>query len=301
MSSRPVENRARGIALRVGAVSTFAAMMAALKYATVHGAGPVEVLFFRNLFSLPTIIAWVAVSGGLAAVRTRRPSAHLTRSGLGLGVMFCTFFALSKLPLAEATVISFSAPLFATMLSALVLHETVLWHRWTAIAIGFIGVLIAVDPGGSTLPPLGVAVALLAALGTAVVVITLRQIGETESATATVFWFNIAGVIVTAIPMPFVARAHEADVWLALVLAGAFGGVAQIMMTAAVRYAPVSVLAPFDYLQLVWATLWGIVLFGIAPTANGAVGGVLIAAAGCYVVWRERRQRRIVVPAGNEL
>ncbi|WP_097092515.1 DMT family transporter [Novosphingobium sp. Chol11] len=296
-----MENRARGIGLRVGAVSTFAAMMAALKYATVHGAGPVEVLFFRNLFALPTIIAWVAVSGGLAAVRTRRPSAHLTRSALGLCVMFCTFLALSKLPLAEATVISFSAPLFATMLSALILREKVFWHRWTAIVLGFVGVLVAVNPVGSTLPLMGVIIALIAALGTALVVITLRQIGETESATATVFWFNVASVVVTLIPMPFVYNSHSGDVWLALMIGGIFGGVAQIMMTAAVRFAPVSVLAPFDYLQLVWATLWGVVLFEVAPTINGAVGGVLIAGAGCYVVWRERRQRKITVTAGNEL
>jgi len=276
-------------------------MMAALKYASVHGTSPLEILFYRNLFALPTIIGWVAVSGGLAAVRTRRISAHVTRSALGLCVMFCTFLALSKLPLAEATVISFSAPLFATMLSALVLGEKVLWHRWTAIVVGFAGVLIAVDPSGSMLPVFGVAIALVAALGTAVVVITLRQIGATESATATVFWFNIACVLVTMIPMPFVHRPHDGNVWLALVVAGLCGGTAQIMITAAVRYAPVSVLAPLDYLQLAWATLWGMVLFGIAPTINAALGGVLIAAAGCYVVWRERRHRQIVVPAANKV
>lgn len=300
-SGRPTEHRARGIGLRIGAVSTFAAMMAALKYATTHGAGPVEVLFYRNLFALPTILAWVMMDGGFAAVRTARPGAHITRSALGLCVMFCTFAALSMLPLAEATVISFTAPLFATIFSALVLGEKVLWHRWTAIAVGFLGVLIAIRPGGLTLPPLGVGIGLTAALGTAVVVITLRQIGKTESATATVFWFNLACVLVTALPMPFVYHEHAPDIWLALVLGGLMGGAAQIMMTAAVRYAPVSVLAPFDYLQLAWAILWAFVLFGTLPTVEAVLGGALIAAAGCYVFWRERRARPAVIATASDL
>jgi drug/metabolite transporter (DMT)-like permease len=298
-ATRPVEDRARGIALRVGAVSTFATMMAVLKYASAHGTGSMEILFFRNLFALPTIVAWVLAGGGLAAVRIRRPGAHATRSALGLGVMFCTFLALSKLPLAEATVLSFSAPLFATLLSALLLGERVAPHRWMAIAVGFGGVLIAADPGGSALPPLGVAVGLLAALGTALVVITLRQIGETESATATVFWFNIACLAITALPMPLVLRPHGPAVWLALGAGGVLGGIAQVLTTAAVRYAPVSVLAPFDYLQLAWATVWGLVLFGVPPTIHGALGGVLIVAAGGSVIWRERG-RRTTVPATED-
>lgn len=299
--ARPIEQRGRGIALRIGGISAFGAMMAALKYATSHGAGPVEILFYRNLFSLPTIVASVMLAGGLAAVKTRRPAAHAIRSILGLAVMFCTFAALSKLPLAEATIISFSAPLFATMLSALVLRERVMWHRWGAIALGFLGVLIVVQPGNASLPVLGVAIGLIAAFGTAVVVITLRQIGETESAVATVFWFNIACIIVTALPMPFLFHDHTPFVWVALILGGVMGGIAQIMTTAAVRYAPVSVLAPFDYIQIVWATGWGFVLFAVLPSSTSVAGSALIVAAGCYVVWRERRVRKIVVPSSSEL
>lgn len=290
--NRPAEHRGRGIALRIGAVTVFAAMMAAMKYATQHGVDPVEILFYRNLFSLPTIIGWIVWTGGFAVVRTKRPGAHATRSFLGLGVMFLTFTALSLLPLAEATVISFSAPLFATMLSALFLRETVGWHRWTAIAVGLAGVMIAVQPGGSGLSVAGVAIGLAAALGAAIVVITLRQIGQTESAASTVFWFNIVCVVATALPMPFMFTLHEPSVWIALLLGGLVGGLAQIMMTSAVRYAPVSVLAPFDYLQLVWAIFWGYLLFEALPSAPAIAGAALIASAGCYVVWRERRLKR---------
>ena len=297
----PVEHRGRGIALRIGGVTCFATMMAALKYATLHGVGPAEILFYRNLFSLPTIILWVMVGGGFAAVRTKRPGAHATRSALGLSVMFCTFLALSMLPLAEATVISFSSPLFATILSSLVLKEKVLWHRWGAIAVGLLGVLVVVRPGGSGLPALGVAVALIAALGAGLVTMTLRQIGQTESPTATVFWFNIASGVATAVPMPFLFQAHSPAIWVALALGGLMGGIAQIMITAAVRFPPISGLAPFDYLQIVWAMLWGFLLFGAFPTWNGVVGAMLIGSGGCYVIWRERRTRTIVVPSSNEL
>jgi len=297
----PIEQRGRGIALRIGAITAFGMMLAALKYSASAGVGPVEIIFYRNFFSLPTIIAWVLLSGGASAVATQRPAAHATRSALGLVVMFGTFVALSMLPLAEATAISFSAPLFATILSALVLRETVMWHRWGAVLVGFIGVLIIVQPGGSALPPLGVAIALASALGTAGVVITLRQIGATESAVATVFWFNIASVIVTAVPMPFIFQSHVWPVWFALAVGGVTGGIAQIMLTSAVRYAPVSVLAPFDYLQIVWATVWGYVLFDVLPSSASIVGAALIASAGCYVVWRERRMRKLVVPTSTEL
>ncbi len=298
---RPTEQRGRGIALRIGGVSCFAAMMAALKYGTSHGVHPAEVLFYRNLFSLPTIVAWVMLSGGAAAVRTERPMAHATRSGLGLAVMFCTFLGLSMLPLAEATVISFSAPFFATILSALLLGERVLWYRWSAIAIGIAGVLVVVQPGGSALPLAGFAIALAAAFGTGLVTITLRQIGQTETATATVFWFNLACVVATALPMPFLFQVHSADVWLALVLGGIMGGMAQIMTTAAVRFAPVSALAPFDYLQIVWAMLWGWVLFGLFPSAAAVLGSMLIGAGGCFVIWRERKSHQVIVPSANEL
>jgi Predicted permeases len=289
LANRAVEHRGRGIALRIGGVTCFAAMMAAMKYGARHGVGPAEILFYRNFFSLPTIILWVVFNGGLSAVKTNRPRAHATRSALGLSVMFCTFVALSMLPLAEATVISFSAPLFATMLSALVLKERVLWHRWAAIAVGLLGVLIVVRPGGAGLPALGVAVALTGAIGAGVVTITLRQIGQTESATATVFWFNVASVVVTAIPMPFLFHAHDGHVWIALALGGLTGGFAQIMMTAALRHAPVSALAPFDYLQMIWAMLWSFLLFAILPTWSAVVGAILIGWGGCYVLWRERR------------
>lgn len=291
-----VERRGLGIALRIGAMTLFAGMMAALKYGAAHGVSAIEMLFYRNLFAFPTVLAWIGFSGGFAIVATRRPEMHATRSALGLGVMALTFLALSMLPLAEATVISFSAPLFATILSALMLREKIMWHRWTAIALGFVGVLVVVQPGQSALPIGGLLIGLVAAFGAALVVITLRQIGGTEHPVATVFWFNLACVVATAIPMPFLFHNHPPIIWIALLSGGLLGGVAQILMTTALRYAPVSALMPFDYLQIIWATIWGFFLFDVLPTPNSLIGGALIIGAGCYVVYRERKVRTIVTP-----
>jgi len=127
------------------------------------------------------------------------------------------------------------------------------------------------------------------------------RIGETESAATIVFWFNLVCIVVAALPMPFLFQNHTGHIWGALTLGGLMGGIAQIMMTAAVRYAPVSVPAPFDYLQIVWATIWGFVLFATLPSSESMVGAVLIAAAGTYVVWRERKVRRTIVPSSSEL
>lgn len=295
------DHRARGIALRIGSVSTFGVAIAALKYASQHGVTPAELIFYRNLFAMPAILIWLLMTTGMAGVRTRRPGAHAMRAVIGLVAMYLNFMALSLLPLAEATAIGFSSPLFATALSAVLLREQVGWHRWAAIGLGFIGVLVVVQPGGGSLPLVGVAVGLAAAFGVALVVVTLRQIGETERAAATVFWFTLASLIVTAVPMLWLFQWHAGPVWIALAILGLFGGIAQIMITASVRFAPVSVLAPIDYLQMVWAILWGWLLFLVAPTANALIGAALIAAGGGYIVWREGRRNRPVVPSASEL
>lgn len=296
-----VDHRARGIALRIGAVTAFGVMLAALKYGAEQKVSAAELIFYRNLFSFPTILAWVMLTTGFAGVKTSRPGAHATRAAIGLVSMYLNFFAYAMLPLAEATAIGFSAPLFATALSAVLLREQVGWHRWGAIAVGFIGVLIVVRPGGGALPAAGVALGLVAAFGVAMVVITLRQIGATERATATVFWFNLVSLAVTAVPMLWLFHWHDTHVWIALIILGLFGGAAQILITASVRFAPVSVLAPFDYMQMLWAILWGWVLFSIVPAGPALFGAALIAAAGGYIVWREGRRNRAMPPSANEL
>ena len=250
-------------------------------------------LFYRNLFSLPIIGGWIVAVPGVRAVRTRRPMAHLIRAFIGMTSMMLVFQTLRMLPLAEATTIGFSAPLFATILSGVWLGEHVGPHRWAAVTIGFAGVLVVMQPGGLG-PNLGVTVAIFSAFLVACVNITLRQLGATEHIAATVFWFNLTTLAVMSVAMPFFARAHDAVQWGLLIIMGITGGAAQIFNTASVRYAPLAVLAPFDYLQLVCAAVLGYLLWGTSPRHATWAGAALIVASGLYTIYREHRLRQAI-------
>lgn len=292
------EHRIRGIALRSGAVICFSIMIAALKVASDRGVSMLELMFYRNFFALPVVVLWLALGPGFSSVKTKRPGAHLSRAVIGLASMALNFKALTMLPLAEATTIGFAAPLFATILSAIVLGEAVGRHRWLAVVVGFAGVLVVMRPGGGPALPLdGLIVAIFSAVGVAAVVITLRQIGATEPASTTVFWFNVATLVTFGPALPFFARWHEPATWAILLLMGLSGGLSQILMTSSLRNAPVAVLAPFDYAQLIWATLLGWLIWAKAPSGTTLAGGLLIAASGIYTGYREHRRHRAALAA----
>lgn len=275
-------------------------MAALLKLASLDGVTAPEMLFYRAFFGLPVVLIWVLTQpGGLTGLATRRPLAHLGRSALGVASILCVFQTLTLLPLAEATTISFTAPIFATILSFLVLKEAVGPRRWAAVAVGFIGVLIVTRPlslvsgaGSTPLPLAGVGFGLAAALLTAAVTITLRQLRDTEHVAAIVFWFFVCSSIVGALLLPFVGRMHALTTFALLAGSGVAGGVAQLLMTASLQKAPVAVVAPFDYLQILGAVAFGAWLMKTTPTADTLAGAALIAASGLYTAWRERVRRR---------
>ena len=265
----------------------------ARRASTGHEAGisTTELVFYRFAFGLPPLLVWIAWSGNYAAWRTDRPFAHAGRAVVGLVTMALAFSALGFLPLAESATIGFVAPLFAVMLSALVLKEQVGVHRWSAVAAGFLGVLIVMQPGNA-LPPLGLAIALAAAFGVAVVTIMIRQIGRTESTQTIVLWFSLLSIPMVGMLMPFHASGHDAVGWAILATIGLFGGVAQLMLTASLRFAPVSVIAPFDYSQLLWAVLLGWLIWDTRPPASTWLGAAVIIASGLYTLYRERKLGR---------
>jgi drug/metabolite transporter (DMT)-like permease len=283
---------ARGIALRIAAAGFYSIMAALLKLAAARGVVAVEMLFYRAAFGLPVVLGWVIARQGLGALATKRPLAHVGRSVLGISSILCTFQALIMLPLGDATTIGFTAPVFATILSWLVLREPVGLQRWLAVLCGFIGVAIVMRPGGSghALPIAGVGIALVAALGTASVTITLRQLRHTENVAAIVFWFFLGSALVGLAFLPFFGRWHDATTILLLAGGGIAGGIMQITMTSSLQ-APVSVVSPFDYLQMVGAVLLGWLLMASVPTVNTLVGAALIACSGLYTALREHRLR----------
>ena len=289
---RPSQNRLLGIALRIGATTCFGFMAAAIKLGYEAGATTVELVFYRFAFGLPPLLLWITWSRNPGAWRTERSLAHLWRAFTGLVTMVLAFSSLSYLPLAESTTIGFAAPLFAVILSALVLKEPVGRHRWSAVALGFVGVLVVMRPESAHLPAAGLALAVAAAFGVGVTTITIRQIGKTEGTQTTVLWFTALSMLATGALMPFHASLHDGATWAVLAALGLFGGIAQIMLTASLRYAPVSVVVPFDYIQLLWAVLLGWLLFGQGVPGSTWIGAAAIVASGLYTAWREHRLGR---------
>jgi drug/metabolite transporter (DMT)-like permease len=298
-SDRPQQNRLLGIGLRVGAISCFSFMAAMIKLGYAAGASTVELTFYRFAFGLPPLLLWIAWSRNFAVWRTQRPLAHAWRAACGLATMVLAFSALEYLPLAESTTLSFAAPLFAVILSALVLGEKVGPHRWSAVALGFVGVLVVMRPEGSHLPPTGLLLAALAAFGVGVTTITIRQIGKTEGTQTTVLWFSLLSLPAIGALMPFFGRAHDGRTWLILFALGSFGGIAQLLLTASLRYAPVPVVVPFDYAQLLWAVLLGWAIFADRPAPTTWLGAAVIIASGLYTLYREHRLGREAASALN--
>ena len=276
------------IGMRIVAIAFLAVMLAAIKLAGQRGVHIMESLFYRQFLSLPLILGWLWMGPGLMSVRTGRIGAHGVRTMVGMIGMVLNFLSVTLLPLAEATTIGFTVPIFATILSALVLKEVTGIHRWGAVVLGFCGVLVMVRPDAGHFPPLGVAIAIAAAIMVAVVSILLRQIGRTDGTATTVFWFTLLSLPPLGIGLYFFGQNHDPVTWGLLAIIGLAGGAGQLFLTASLRWAPVSVVLPMDYSSLIWATLLGWLIWDYWPGGSTWAGAVLIVGSGLYIAWRER-------------
>jgi drug/metabolite transporter (DMT)-like permease len=282
------------IGIRVVATLLLTTMFALAKIAQTYDVNIVEIVFYRQAIAILPVLVLVIPGAGLASLKTRRPWLHASRTAVGTTGMILNFLTISMLPLAETQALWFATPLFATILSAIILRETVGFHRWSAVGLGFIGVLIVVQPQTGHLPIFGAMTGLVSALLTAFVTILLRQLGRTEPALTTVFWFFTMSAIPLAFTMPWFAHSHPPIVWALLIGMGIVGGLGQVALTLSLQYAPVSTVAPVDYASLVWSTLFGVWLFAEVPTVWTWIGAPMIIASGLYIVWRERKRMRTV-------
>ena len=298
-TDRPAEQRPlAGIALRLLTALLLAVMFALVKLASTRGVHVVESLFYRQCGSALCAVGVVALGPGFDSLRTERVGAHVGRMALGLAAMAFNFVAFILLPLAEATTIGFSVPIFSVILAAVLLGERTGKWRWGAVAAGLAGVLLIVQPGSGDVPLLGASVALAAALLTASVTIVIRRLGATERATTTVFWFAVSSLVPLGLMMLSFGAAHDGTTWALLAGLAVAGGLAQLTLTGALRLAPVALVMPMDYTSLLWALLLGSWLFGEVPTPWIWVGAPVIIASGLVIVWREHRlQRRAALSA----
>jgi drug/metabolite transporter (DMT)-like permease len=292
------------IGLRLIAVLCLSIMFVSGRIASERGVNLIETVFYRQLIAIPVVFAWIATTTGVTSIKTRRIGVHTTRMIVGLIGMMLNFLSYIMLPPAEAATIGFTMPVFGTILSALVLREATGIHRWSAVLIGFVGVLVMVRPDAGHFPMQGVAVALIAALVTASVSLVLRELGRTESAGVVVFWFTLLSMVPLGLAMPFYAQGHDLVTWGWLLLIGVVGGIAQICLTAALRWGPVSVVLPMDYSTIIWTTLLGVAIGQGWPMASTWIGAAMIAGSGLYIAWREHvrtRQMRTVTAVGDPI
>jgi len=292
-TDRPTEQHPLGgAALRLASALLLALTFALVKLASTRGVDLAETLFYRQCGSAICATAFVASGPGFATLRTQRMWAHVSRMVVGMTGMALNFLSMILLPLAEATTIGFSVPIFATVLAALLLGEPTGKWRWGAVAAGFLGVLVIVQPGSGDLPMIGAGVAVAAALVTASVTIILRRLGATELASTTVFWFAVSSLAPLSLLMLRYARMHDPGTWAIIGGIAIAGGLGQLALTGSLRLAPVAMVMPMDYTSLLWATVLGAWLFGQLPSPWTWVGAPIIVGSGLVIVWREHRLHR---------
>lgn len=277
------------IIIRLFAAISITAMFACVKLASDRGVHVLESVFYRQLAGIIVLIPIALAGPGLAALKTERPWTHISRMVIGMVAMSLNFLSFALLPIAEATAIGFMVPIVATLLSIVLLHESVGVHRWSAIAAGLAGVLIVVQPGDGHIPMLGAIVSLAGVAVTAFVSIIIRKLGETENPITTMFWFSLSSMVPLGIAMLFVGQLHDAQTWGIIALMGLFGAGAQLGITWSLRLAPVSVVLPMDYSSLIWAALFGYLIWDKWPVPATWIGAPLIIGSGLYIALRENR------------
>jgi drug/metabolite transporter (DMT)-like permease len=280
------------LGLRICAAVMFATLLMLVKYAGESGVALPEIMFWRQAVTIPVLLGWLLLTGGLHRLRTQRLGSHARRAGIGMTNMVFNFGATILLPLAEATVLGFTTPLFAVILAALVLREQIGPYRWLAVGLGFAGVLIIAQPGGAPISTLGTTLGLLAAFFIAVINYQIRDLGRTEDPISIAFYFAAFGAPLAALALPFFATPHSGEQWLVLMGIGLTGTLAQVLLAASLRFGAVASVIVMDYTSLIWATLYGWLIWDRLPTPSTWLGAPLIVAAGLVIAWREHRLGR---------
>lgn len=304
-------NPSLAIALKVASTVAFTSMLACVKLlSTSIPQG--QIVFSRSFFALIPIVVMLAWQGQLpAALRTKHPWVHASRGLVGMISMAFGFASLAVLPLPESMMIGYAQPLLIVVLASIVLKERVRMFRWTAVCIGFVGIIVILWPrltllrGGDYTDAalIGACFALMGALFSAFAGIFIRSMTQTESTGTIVFYFAVTGSVLGLMTLPFgwvVPSPGDAAV---LLLCGLLGGVGQILMTSAYKYAGASTIAPFEYVSILWGLAFGYVLFSEVPHTTVFLGGAIVMGAGIVIILRERqlgiqraRQRKAMPP-----
>ncbi|WP_095153937.1 DMT family transporter [Pseudomonas sp. Irchel 3E13] len=268
------------------------ALLIAGMYGLIKGLGqdyPVgQILFVRNLFALIPILLLIHLLGEWGALRTRNVGAHLRRCTFGTASQVLCFAAVGLLPLATATALTYTAPLFIGLFAMLFLGESVSRGRWLSLLCGFLGVYLIVLPGAGSVEP-GVLVALAGAVATAAALLSIRTMSGEEKGSAVAFYFTVFGAVAGALSLWFDSVVPSLEELPVLVAIGLLGGAAQILLTFAYQNAPATLIAPFEYSTLVFASLIGFLVWADVPAGNELLGIAVIVGATTWLTLRERK------------
>lgn len=279
-----------GIAFLVFGVGLFSLMDASGKF-LVGSYSVFQIVAIRGVVSVAILAPILFREHGVNVLRAGRPLSLILRSGLGVAAMLLFFTGIHYLPLADATAIGFSGAIFMTVFSAIFLREKVEWQRWTAIALGFVGALVVARPGSETFHWAGLLLLLCAFLYAGMMTMT-RFLARSESNATMVFYHSVISTLVGAVVLPFIWVTPGWGELMLMVGMGVLATAGHMIFAQAFREAPVSVLAPFEYTALLWASLLGFFVWGDVPGINVWAGSVILIVAGLYILYRESRSPR---------
>jgi drug/metabolite transporter (DMT)-like permease len=277
---------AHGILMMLGAVGCLAAMNMFVKLVGPDYS-PFQAVFFRNGLAALMVVPLVLRVGGLAAFKTRRPGGHAIRSLTGVLGNASFFTAYALIPLSDGMSIAMAVPIFTAMFAIPILGEKIGVHRWAAIFVGFLGVLIALKPTGDF--HVGSLFALSGTVFWALTLVLIRSLSSTESPYTIVFYYMVSGFVISAFILPWVWVTPTPEALAFYIGAGLVGGCGQIFMTYAMKLAPASVVTPFEYTAIFWALAFDLVIWDALPSSATLTGGGVVILTGLYIWHRETR------------
>jgi drug/metabolite transporter (DMT)-like permease len=276
----------RGILWMLGATLLFVFMHAAIR--SIAGQiNAFEIAFFRNLFGL-IFLAPVFLRHGMAPLRTRNFRMHFWRAVINLINMVAFYFGLALTPLAEATALNFTAPLFATLLATVFLGETVRLRRTIALAVGFVGAVVILRPGVEAINP-GALLVIFAAVLWGGIMIMIKVMARTDSSLTITVWVLILMTVMSFPPALFVWQWPTLEQFGWLTFIAVTGTIGQLMLAQALKEAEAISIMPIDFFRLIWAAVLGYLAFGEAPDLFTWAGGIMIFGSATYIAFREKK------------
>jgi len=271
----------------LAAVFMFSSMDVAMKI-LVESYSSFQVVFFRCAMSAPIFVVWILATGR-QQFRTSYPMGHIIRAILGLAMLYCVGECFRELQLADAYALFFASPLLVTLLSGPVLGEPAGFGRILAATIGFSGVLIVLSPSSEALVTYGAVMGVLSVIFYSFTALLLRRLGNRDGTVTIAFWFTaLIGIAAGIFAIPS-WKPVDSDDWLLLVILGITGTSGQVLLTAAFRRASVGVVAPFDYIHMIWALIYGYWLWGYLPGVETWIGSAVLVMSGLYIIFDEKR------------